>query len=163
LAGGTVSGFGAWIVSGIAHDMPLQVRETLVLSLAAVALGRDFRVVRFGLPESTKMVPQEIFRRGPFASALGFGFALGTGVRTRVPATAPYLLLLAVVVLAPGLITSLLTGLSFGVGRALMTLARYAAADTAAWDVKLREQSGLLVRASAVVATAAATWLVVAT
>ena len=50
--------------------------------------------------------------------AFRFGFELGTGVRTYIPSTAPYILLLVIVATNPPLGLALAAGLGFGVGRA---------------------------------------------
>jgi transposase-like protein len=46
-------------------------------------------IVRY---EAGRQVPQDVFARGLYRAALQFGFEMGTGVRTYVPATTPYLL-----------------------------------------------------------------------
>ena len=120
-----------------------------MVGAAVAALARDFGVVRFGLPENRRLIPQSVFRRGPLIGPLRFGFELGTGVRTYLPSTTPYLLALALAVMPPPWPVAILTGTAFGVGRSLTPWARYLAADKARWDERFTAQVSLIIRVSA--------------
>lgn len=159
-----MAGFVAWVLSGIGGELPLSGREAAVVVLAGAGVARDFGLLRLRLPENARQVPQEIFfTKEPRRAALQFGFELGTGVRTRVSATAPYVLLAAVILLAPRFPLALVAGLGFGLGRAIMALARYWSPDQARWDESLRADARLVKRISAVMAALVAAWLTLAT
>ena len=84
-----------------------------VAVLFCVALVRDLGVVRFWMPENRRQVRQTVLRLRPVVGDLMFGFELGTGARTFVPATAPYLVALSVIVVADGFISGLVAGAGF--------------------------------------------------
>jgi hypothetical protein len=120
----------------------------VVIVFAVAAIARDFRLVQFGLPENRRQVPRTIFRKAPPSAFFQFGFELGTGVRTRLPATTAHVTAVALLLLAPGLILTVLVGAVFGLGRAMMPLARHLSADQHGWDETLRRTKRLTVRAS---------------
>jgi hypothetical protein len=155
--GGASIGLAAWILSGLAQWVRMDVRAIGIFVFSALALAREFQLIGFPLPERSRQVPQSIFwtRSMP---ALRFGVELGTGVRTHVTSTAPYLVLLAVVLLVrpPGL--ALVTGASFGLGRAFMAVSRAASVDGGAWDRRLAERLGWLAPACATVSALALAW-----
>jgi len=59
---------------------------------------------------------------------------MGTGMRTYVPATAPYCVVGLILLMQPPLLTSLLMGTGFAAGRALTPLTRYMSDDGDRWD-----------------------------
>jgi hypothetical protein len=85
-----------------------------------------------------------VLQRNVLRGAAQFGFELGTGVRTYVSASAPYVLAVAVLLAGQHLGIAILAGLGFGAGRAATPLVRYAARAVAAWDVLLRARLQLL-------------------
>lgn len=147
--GGTAVSMSIWLLSGLGRALPPQPTRWGLVGAAVAALARDFGVVRFGLPENRRLIPQSVFRRGPLIGPLRFGFELGTGVRTYLPSTTPYLLALALVVMPPPWPVAILTGTAFGVGRSLTPWARYLASDKARWDELFNAQVSLLIRVSA--------------
>jgi hypothetical protein len=111
----------AWALSGFSAPAPETLRlgalvagAMLVAASKAGLLGQ-----RVKLPEAKRLIPAEVFGRGPVAGAYRFGVELGSGVRTYVPAAAPYVLLLAVLFGRLTLGSAMLLGLGFGFGRAL--------------------------------------------
>ena len=102
--------------------------------LFCVALARDLGVVGFWMPENRRQVRQTVLRLRPVVGDLMFGFELGTGARTFVPATAPYLVAVAVIVVADGLIPGLAAGAGFGLGRGLVVVDRMLHRDRERWD-----------------------------
>ena len=147
--GGTAVSISIWILSGLGRTLPHQLTMWGLVGAAVVALARDFGVVRFGLPENRRLIPQSVFRRGPLVGPMQFGFELGTGVRTYLPSTTPYLLALALAVMPPSWPVAILTGTAFGVGRSLTPWARYLASDKARWDERFNAQVNLMMRVSA--------------
>jgi hypothetical protein len=127
----------------------------VIALVAAVAVARDLRLVRVVLPAPTRQVPETVFSRGAARSSFQFGFELGTGVRTQIPASAPYVVAAALVFANPGLATTLLVGVAFGIGRSIMPLMRAFAAGTQAWDALLRGRYRILIEVAVVLAVLA--------
>jgi hypothetical protein len=144
--GGTAVSMSIWLLSGLGRALPPQPTMWGLVGVAVAALARDFGVVSFGLPENRRLIPQSVFHRGPLLGPFRFGFELGTGVRTYLPTTTPYLLALALVVMPPPWPVAILTGTAFGVGRSFTSWARYLAADKARWDERFNAQMSLMVR-----------------
>ena len=136
LAGGLVAGTVLWLLSGLSRPVPAQICLAVLLPLAGLAILRDLGIVHLDLPQNRRQVPRTVFSRGVQRAALQFGFELGTGVRTYVPTTVPYLVALAVLLVRPGLLLSVLAGLGFGLGRALGLLARFWSGEDESWDLR---------------------------
>ena len=109
-----------------------------VAVLFCVALARDLGMVRFWMPENRRQVRQTVLRLRPVVGDLMFGFELGTGARTFVPATAPYLVAVAVIVVPDGPISGLATGAGFGLGRGLVVVDRMLRRDRERWDATMK-------------------------
>jgi hypothetical protein len=137
LAGGVLSSFVLWLLSGLAAPIPPGWRYASIVAVALLGLLRDAGAVRFPLPQNTRQVPQDVLQRSLTGGALQFGFELGTGVRTYVSSTAPYVVAIGLVLAAPGLPVALLTGAGFGLGRAATPLARFLSGTGDAWDARL--------------------------
>jgi hypothetical protein len=104
----------------------------------------------YHLPQNERLVAREVENKGPVVGPYQFGFELGTGVRTYVTTTLPYALLLACIFLASP-VEALLTGLSFGLGRSLMVLARAGSGHRNDWDDQLNRQINTIVKYSSAV------------
>ena len=126
-----------FVLSGLATPVPAPVRHGLVVALAAVGVLRDAGVVSFPLPQNARQVPQEVLTGQVARGSLQFGFEMGTGVRTYVSSTVPYVLVAALLLTAPGIATALAAGVGFGAGRALMPVSRYLSRDGELWDAEL--------------------------
>jgi hypothetical protein len=163
LLGGATTASVILVASGLLSVVPETARFAVVLVFAAAAVSRDVRIMRFRLPAPTRQVPETVFARGPVRSALQFGFELGTGVRTQIPASAPYIVAAALALLGPGVITTLATGIAFGAGRAIMPLIRVAQTDTPGWDDLLKRRYRKIMGVSAVLCALAVAELVLAT
>jgi hypothetical protein len=121
----------AWVLSGFAAVVPATWRAALLGAGAlVVCLAKDGPLVeRVTLPESRRQIPAEVFNRSLIQGAFSFGFQLGTGVRTYVPSSAPYVLLLAILL---GWLTfgwALLLAVGFGLGRAVPLIIYLVAMD----------------------------------
>lgn len=136
--GGTVSALVLYVASGLVTPVPEAVRNGIVVALALVGVVRDAGLVRFPLPQNARQVPREVLTGDVARGTLRFGFELGTGVRTYVSATVPYVLAAALLLSTPDLPTAVLTGTGFGLGRALTPLARFASRAGESWDTALR-------------------------
>ena len=73
-----------------------------------------------------------------------FGFELGTGARTYLPATAPYLVALAVLILGNSIVPGLAIGAAFGLSRGLVVVDRALHKDPDRWDSALQRWQRLL-------------------
>ena len=73
-----------------------------------------------------------------------FGFEMGTGARTYVPAAAPYLIIIAVVLFGEGAVPGLATGAAFGLCRGLVVADRSLHRNRAGWDAALERRQRLL-------------------
>jgi hypothetical protein len=93
-------------------------------------------------------VPQSLLDRSLIRATLQFGFELGTGVRTYVSSTAPYLVAVAVLLVANDATAATVAGVGFGLGRLAMPLARSLSYADEAWDAALARRSSLLVPAA---------------
>lgn len=102
--------------------------------MGVTAVLRDARVLNLRLPQNARQVPQSVFDAGLSTAAIRFGFDLGTGLRTYLTATTPYLLAVSVLLLAhQPWWSALLAGVGFGLGRVVMPLARSFSEDSS-WD-----------------------------
>lgn len=130
-----------WLFSGLFAPLPSDSRYGAILAIAVVAVLRDAGVAPFAsipLPQNRRQVPQDVLQRDLPRGAARFGFELGTGVRTFVSATAPYVVAVALLLANEGPLVALLTGLGFGLGRAATPLLRYASGAGEPWDERLR-------------------------
>lgn len=140
MLGALVSALVLFVVGGLLTPVPPEVRHALVVALAVAGVLRDAEIVTFPLPQNARQVPQGVLTRDVARGSLQFGFEMGTGVRTYVSSTVPYVLVAALLLTAPGLVTATAAGVGFGVGRAITPTARYASPDGERWDDALRTQ-----------------------
>jgi hypothetical protein len=137
LAGGLLSGVVLGALSGLSAPVPLSWRYPAIVAVALLGVLREAGVVTIPLPQNSRQVPRDVLRRNPPRGALRFGFELGTGVRTYVSATAPYVLAVAVLLGGQRLEVAALAGLGFGAGRAATPLLRRASGAVDDWDADL--------------------------
>ncbi|GAA4103647.1 hypothetical protein [Actinomadura miaoliensis] len=158
MLGGTLSAAVAWLLSGLAAPLPPPGRTAAILVIAALGAARDLGLVSLRLPQNARQIPQEVLLGRLRAGALQFGFELGTGVRTYLPATTPYVLALGLPLSHQGPAATLLTGAAFGAGRALSAALTYLSrSPSRAALVALRLP--VLVKTTALAALTALTWL----
>lgn len=155
LAGGLLSGLVLWVASGLAAPLPMGWRYLVILLVGVIAVLRDLGVVRLRLPQNARQIPQDVLRAGPIRGAVQFGMELGTGMRTYVSASTPYLLALAVLLAGQRWQAAVLAGLGFGVGRAASPLIRYLSGEGDGWDARLGVRLRLITVAGSVTATVA--------
>ncbi|MEH0939012.1 hypothetical protein [Micromonospora psammae] len=137
IAGGLLSGMVLGALSGLSAPLPMSWRYALIVAVALLGVLRETGVVAFPLPQNASQVPQDVLRHSPRRGALRFGFELGTGVRTYVSATAPYVLAVAVFLGGQRLHVAALAGVGFGLGRAATPLIRRASGAVEGWDADL--------------------------
>ncbi|WBB80521.1 hypothetical protein O7606_03800 [Micromonospora sp. WMMD882] len=138
VAGGLVSALALDLLSGLTAPLPAPWRHVAVVAVAALGLLREVGLVRIRLPQNARQIPQHVLQRDVRRGAAQFGFELGTGVRTYVSASAPYVLAVALLLAGQELGVAALAGAGFGVGRALTPLTRRAAGAGDRWDADLR-------------------------
>jgi hypothetical protein len=140
MVGGVLSATVAWVAAGVVGWVPRPARITTLVFIGLAVVAQELRLIHLRLPANHRQVPQEIFDKGPYWSALQFGLELGMGVRTYLPSAIPYLLVAAIVFLQAPLHVALVAGASFGLGRAAMALCRTASQDSGSWDLSLRDR-----------------------
>lgn len=113
---------------------PWWVWATLAVAWFAVMAVRELGLVSFAMPQNARLVPESVFRHGRFWGPFEFGLEMGTGVRTYVTSSLPYVAILLVAVFATPL-GALLAGIGFGLGRTLMTIANLRYGRDGQWDV----------------------------
>jgi hypothetical protein len=155
LAGGLTSALVLWLASGLVAPVPAGWRYGIVLAAGLVAVLRDLGVVTLRLPQNARQIPQDVLRTGLVRGALQFGFELGTGVRTYVSASAPYVIALATLLAGQRWQVAVLVGLGFGGGRAASALARYASRGGDDWDARLASRLRPIVVAGSATVTVA--------
>jgi hypothetical protein len=133
LLGGTLTATVLWLLSGLAAPLPDVVRTALIIAVAVLGVAREAGWVRIPMPQNARQIPQEVLRTRIRRGALQFGFELGTGVRTFVSASAPYVVALGLLLAHQGPVPTILTGTGFGVGRAATATVRYASRHDE-WD-----------------------------
>ncbi len=159
VSGGIVTAALAWILSGLFDWIPPVAASYVVVAAAVAVVLRDWHLLDIPLPQRHWQVPRSILDRAPPRAALGFGFELGLGFRTYLSASAPYLLLLGLMLLADPLHLYLLAGAAFGLGRFAMATGRYFGPAGATWGSLLNARAPLIRSATAAVAAASATAL----
>ncbi|MGH3378408.1 MAG: hypothetical protein ACRDP6_27165 [Actinoallomurus sp.] len=146
LLGGTLSASVLWLLSGFAAPLPPPVRAGAIVAVAAVAVAREAGWVRVPMPQNARQIPQEVLSSRIRRGALRFGFELGTGVRTFVSASAPYVVALGLPLAHQGPVTTILAGTGFGAGRAVTAAVRYASRHDE-WDDRRVTRMPLLANA----------------
>ncbi len=159
--GGTLTASVLWLLSGFAAPLPEAVRTGAVLAVALLGVVREAGWVRIPMPQNARQIPQEVLRSRVRRGALQFGFELGTGVRTFVSASAPYVVALGLLLAHQGPVTTILTGTGFGAGRAVTATARYASRHDE-WDDRRVTRMPLLANAIGVTVLASLAILLLA-
>jgi hypothetical protein len=107
-------------------------------------MAREVGVVQFRLPQRADQVPQSVMSSGPVWSSLYFGVALGTGARTHVTSSLPYLSLATVILLAEELHEAAGAGVGFGIGRSILAWMHVVSARSEGWQGEVHQISWLL-------------------
>jgi hypothetical protein len=117
--GGTLSAAVIWLLSGLGAPLPSYGRTAAIVAVALLGLARELGLVRIPLPQNARQIPQDVLQRRLRLGTLQFGFELGTGVRTYVSASSPYVLALGLALSHQPALATLAVGAAFGLGRAL--------------------------------------------
>jgi len=157
VGGGLLSAVALGLASGLFAPVPPVWRYGATVLVALLGLLREMGLAPIRLPQNTRQVPQDVLQRSLVRGALQFGFELGTGVRTYLSASAPYVLAVAVLLAGQRLHVAVLAGLGFGAGRAATPLLRRASGVAADWDTRLQARlRGITVLAAAAMLAALA-------
>lgn len=154
-----MSGAGLGLMSGLTSPLPTGWRWAGVAGIALLGVLRELGLVRVRLPQNSRQIPQDVLQRHPLTGAFRFGVELGTGVRTYVSASAPYVLAGALLLAGQRPAAALLAGLGFGAGRAATPLLRHFSRAGGDWDLALLTR----IRAIAVTSSVATLLAVVLT
>ncbi len=144
LTGGMLSAAVIVVVGSLIRWIAPPVVWAVVVVLAFVVLAvREVGMISFPMPQNARLVPESVFRHGRFWGPYEFGMEMGTGVRTYVTSGLPYVVILAVGLLAgwgPGLVA----GLGFGLGRTVMLLSTLRYGSEADWDIAFDDSAGTI-------------------
>jgi hypothetical protein len=159
--GGILTAALVWVAGGLVRPLLGQAGAAALVAASLVLLAREMGVLRFKLPERASQIPQSVFALGPVQSSFRFGFGLGTGARTHMTASLPYLALVGVAVLAEQAPVALLAGMGFGLGRAILAWTLALSPRSVGWEEDLARHSRLLrvlLAASAAAASLILAW-----
>lgn len=156
LLGGSVTAAVLWLLSGLTAPLPSITSTAAILGMAALGAAREAGLVRIPLPQNARQIPREVLELRLLAGPLQFGFELGTGVRTYLSASTPYVVALGLLFGNPPLLLTLLTGIAFGAGRALSAVSTYWARDPAR-NAVVAARTSMIKQVSAFVTLAALT------
>ncbi|HEX2314092.1 MAG TPA: hypothetical protein VHJ17_10175 [Thermomonospora sp.] len=148
LLGGVPSALVLWLLSGLSEPLPEEGRWAAVLGVAAAGVLREFGALPLRLPQNARQIPVDVLQARPRLGTVQFGFELGTGVRTYVPSSLPYVVALGLVLSHPDAGVVLAAGLGFGAGRAL-TAALHLWSRDPDWNARAAERMPWLPRVAA--------------
>lgn len=143
VAGGALVAMALVVLGSLVRPLLPERLAWAVVAVAFVVIGaREFGLVRFALPQNARLVPETVFRHGPFWGPFEFGFEMGTGMRTYVTSGLPYVVLLVVAMLPPWQ-AALVAGCGFGAGRFVMTASSLQRRE-GEWDLLLDARAGVV-------------------
>lgn len=160
MLGGGVSAAGFWLAGRVIPTVPPYALAGLVSAVALLGLARDLGIEIIQFPENRRLVPRAVLDQGPLAGPLQFGFEMGTGVRTYVSSSAPYVVALVLLLSSAPFAWAFLTGAGFGIGRWAMPIARWVSRADERWDRRLESRLRVIVLGSGTVCAASAVGLV---
>jgi hypothetical protein len=114
--GGTLTGSLAGVASLAFPTLDFGMIIVVIGLTIVAALARDMGVFNVHLPENRRQVRSSVYDLPASAGALMFGFELGTGFRTFITSSAPYIALVGIVLVGRPA-TAILAGVGFGTGR----------------------------------------------
>ena len=149
VVGALASGGAVWVLMGLLSPLPQRAAAIVVLTAALLGAARDFKLLRFSLPENRRLVPDRVFEKGFALGSFQFGVEMGTGARTYVPSTTPYVLVVALALLGSGAATVAGAAIGFAAGRAAVLWTRAIALDQIEWERRSPTASRTVVRVAA--------------
>ncbi len=134
VCGGLASALALLVIGSLLRVVaPTGIWLTLMGVWFLVMAARELGFVHFAMPQNARLVPESVFRHGPVLGPWEFGWEMGTGVRTYVTSSLPYLLVPMIALFSTPL-TAVAAGVGFGLGRTLMTLMNVSYDDDGGWD-----------------------------
>lgn len=134
-AGAILSSIAAIVVGAILRMngwLSAKLAWSILLALTVPLVLREFRLISFRLPQNARLVPESVFRFGWFIGSFQFGLEMGSGIRTFVTSSLPYILACSLIlVTSPAAAISSTAG--FAAGRGLMTLLSIRERDPFGW------------------------------
>lgn len=124
VVGASATAVVAWVIGGFFEPVPERVRAMLGLGAVAVFASRDLGIISFPLPQRAAQIPQEVLFANPGRASIQFGFEFGSGLRTFVTTSMPYLLLFSLWMTQVSVVQYLAAAVGFGVGRSFLTVYR---------------------------------------
>lgn len=110
------------VLAGLISVVAEPVRTTtLVIGIAALLI-LDLSTGSLPLPQRSRLIPRDVFRRNLGAGLLRFGIEYGTGFRTLIPSASAYMLCVFVLLSNPVWWATLILGAAFGLARSLAIL-----------------------------------------
>ncbi|GAA2607980.1 hypothetical protein GCM10010411_47770 [Actinomadura fulvescens] len=161
MLGGWITASALWLLSGIGTVIPSPAVVGATGVAGVLATLRDAKVLSCPLPEARRLVPERVLRKGPLVGPFQFGWEMGTGVRTYLSSTLPYLVALALVLTQPSYVMAMIGGLAFGLGRAAMLVSRLVSHDGEEWDTRLAASLGWLSPFCTAAGAAAGFWIAI--
>lgn len=149
--GAACSALVLWLLSGLLEPFGPTLRGVLLVGLGLAAVARDFGLLPVELPQSARQIPREVLALGPLLGAFRFAFELGTGVRTFLTGSAPYVLAAAILLLGPDVGTVMCASAGLAIGRTLPVIQALGECSSA-WDSTLA-RSRTTVRRTTVILT----------
>lgn len=143
------------MASGLLTGVPPAAAKAVLACCILLLLLRELKVVSFPLVENHRQVPQSVLMLPGHLPTFRFGLELGTGVRTYVPAVAPYMVAAAILLLSVPWTVAWVAGAGFALGRAATPVLRLMSVDVAGWDGLLARRLRWLTPCSAGLAACA--------
>jgi hypothetical protein len=125
LVGGALTAALISIVGAVIFQwwVPNSAREVIVAVIVVLATATSHWILQLRYAQNRRQVPEMVRNQGPRVGGFQFGFEMGTASRTFMTTTMPHILLMGLL-LVVALPLSLLVGIGFGAGRALVPLLR---------------------------------------
>jgi hypothetical protein len=139
ILGGILSAACLWFLAGLVRWLPGTAVVMVLGLLCFLAVTIDLRLLPFSLPQNRRQIPRTLFHAGTRRAAVQFGFEMGTGVRTYLPSSAPYVAAGALVLLVDSLPSAALMGVGFGLARGLIPWFRHLSVEPQQWEDRLNE------------------------
>jgi hypothetical protein len=139
----------AALVGGLLSWIDRGARDAALLAICVALVAYDLLSPSVKLWQSARQIPETVLLSDLRLAAIRFGYEYGTGLRTYVTSTAPYVVGAAVILTNAGPFRSMLAGALFGFGRSLGLL-QYQLKGKEGWQQAVAEQSRSLERAGAV-------------
>lgn len=151
--GGATSGFALAVALGLLSWIPAPMMQMAGIALATVAFAVHLFRGADRLPQRRAQIPESVFGQSLNYDSALFGFQYGTGCRTYITSSTPFIAVGLLVFARSDWRWLVVAGLAFGLSRALPVLSRFLVAMQG-WSDLVDRQAKLLTRSPAVAAMA---------